>query len=329
MVLAGGSLAIKLPWQEQQWQRIDNLFQQNKLPHALLLAGPAGVGKQRFALALAQYLMCESPRQGMACGQCRQCGFNVAGTHPDLKWVAPEEKSRHIKIDQIRTLVESLGQTAQQAGYKICILSPAETMNINSANALLKSLEEPAANTLLLLLTDTPSQLLPTIRSRCQRIDFPLPLKQQSLDWLNTHAPPQISVETLLHESAGRPLAALALLENDGLERLQQWNKDYLALIAGRLSALSLAEKWLEYDLRDVLTWLSRKLSRVIAGHVVGATDVDEHWQQLTASVNPQNLFNLLDTVNQLNDKLNRGGNPNRQLALEALLLESCEKLHS
>ncbi|WP_339337784.1 DNA polymerase III subunit delta' [uncultured Oceanicoccus sp.] len=329
MNLAGGPLAIKLPWQQQQWQRVDDLFQHNKLPHALLLAGPAGVGKQRFALALAQYLMCESPQQGMACGQCRQCGFNLAGTHPDLKWVTPEEKSKHIKIDQVRALVESLGQTAQQAGYKICILLPAETMNINSANALLKSLEEPAANTLLLLLTDAPSQLLPTIRSRCQRIDFPLPSKQQSLDWLSTHVPAQTPVEALLHESANRPLAALALLENEGMERLQQWSQDYLALIAGQLSALSLAEKWLEYDLGEVLTWLSRKLSRVIAGHVAGAIDVDENWQQLTASVNPQSLFNLLDAVNELVDKLNRGANPNRQLALEALLLESCDKLRS
>ena len=329
MDLAEGSLAIKLPWQQQQWQRIDDLFQHKKLPHALLLAGPSGVGKQRFALALAQYLMCESPVQGMACGECRQCGFNLAGTHPDLKWVAPEEKSKHIKIDQIRALVESLGQTAQQAGYKICVLSPAETMNINSANALLKSLEEPTANTLLLLLTDAPSQLLPTIRSRCQRIDFPLPSNKESLAWLDTHVPSQTPIEELLHQAVGRPLAALALLENDGLERLQQLNKDYLALVTGRLSALSLAEKWLEHDLAEVLTWLSRQLSRIISGHVAGATDMDKDWRQVTANANSQNLFNLLDSVNELINRLNRGANPNHQLALEELLLESCEKFHS
>ncbi len=329
MDLADSSVAIKLPWQEQQWQRIDDLFQNKKLPHALLLAGPNGVGKQRFALALAQYLMCESPRQGIACGECRQCGFNLAGTHPDLKWVAPEEKAKQIKIDQVRALVEALGQTAQQGGFKICVLSPAESMNINSANALLKSLEEPTANTLLLLLTDAPSQLLPTIRSRCQTVHFPLPSKEESLAWLNTLVPSQTPVESLLYEAAERPLAALGLLENDGLERQQQLNNDYLALVCGRLSALSLAEKWLEYDLGEILDWLSRQLSRLISANVAGTKDLGDEWLQVTESANPQNLFNLLDAVNSLSNSLNRGGNPNRQLALEELLLESCEKFHN
>ena len=326
---AESAITIKLPWQEQQWQRIDDLFQNKKLPHALLLAGPNGVGKQRFALALAQYFMCESPSQGMACGQCRQCGFNLAGTHPDLKWVAPEEKARQIKIDQVRGLVEALGQTAQQGGYKICVLSPAEAMNINSANALLKSLEEPTANTLLLLLTDAPSQLLPTIRSRCQTVNFSLPSAEQSLAWLNTLVPSHISVDELLYEAAGRPLAALELLENEGLERLQQLNKDYLALVSGRISALSLAEKWLDHELGDILAWLSRQLSRLISGRVAGTADISDAWQQLAAKTEPQNLFKLLDSVNQLTNSLNRGANPNRQLALEELLLESCEKFYN
>ena len=86
MALADGALVVKLPWQDKQWQRLDELFQTNKLPHALLLAGPSGVGKQRFARAFAHYLMCESPAQGLACGSCRQCGFNKAGSHPRRRW---------------------------------------------------------------------------------------------------------------------------------------------------------------------------------------------------------------------------------------------------
>ena len=329
MQLTENSVAVKLPWQQQQWQRIDELFQNKKLPHALLLAGPGGVGKQRFALALAQYLMCESPKQGMACGECRQCGFNLAGTHPDLQWMAPEEKSRHIKIDQVRALVEFLGQTAQQAGYKICVLSPAEAMNINAANALLKSLEEPTSNTLLLLLTDSPSRLLPTIRSRCQRVNFPLPPKQESQVWLNTYVPSQPVVDELLHEAAGRPLTALELFENDGLERLRQLNKEYLALVSGQLSALSLAEKWLDHDLAEVLTWLSRRLTHIIAGTVAGAAGIGEDWRQVAERVNAQSLFSLLDRVNQLINNLHTGGNPNHQLVLEELLLESCDKFRN
>ncbi|ARN75541.1 DNA polymerase III subunit delta' [Oceanicoccus sagamiensis] len=328
MDLSDTSIAVKLPWQEQQWQRIDDLYQNKKLPHALLLAGPNGVGKQRFALALAHYFMCESPRQGMACCECRQCGFNLAGTHPDLKWVGPEEKAKQIKVDQVRALVEALGQTAQQGGYKICVLSPAEAMNTNSANALLKCLEEPTANTLLLLLADAPSQLLPTIRSRCQTVNFPLPSTEQGLAWLNTLVPSQTPVEELLHKAAGRPLVALDLLEDSGLERLQQLNKDYLALVTGRVSAITLAEKWLEHDLNDLLVWLSRQLSLMISGRMAGTSGIGDEWRPVIANIPAQNLFNLLDRVNQLINSLNRGANPNRQLALEELLLESCEKFH-
>jgi DNA polymerase-3 subunit delta' len=324
-------MAVKLPWQESQWQRLDSLLRSGKLPHALLFAGPSGVGKQRFVNAFAHYLMCDSPAQGMACGNCRQCVLNKAGSHPDLKWVAPEEKSKQIKIDQIRSLVETLGHTSQQGGYKIVVLAPAEVMNINAANALLKSLEEPAPQTLLMLLTDSPNQLLPTIRSRCQTIDFPLPAKNQSLTWLASLVTAQTPVELLLAEAAGRPLDALDLLENEGLERRNQLTEDYLSMLCGRVSALRIAEKWLDYDLKEILLWMAHKLSGLIS-HRVAACDIEiigPSWAAVASKAEVAQLFALLDKVNQLSGRLSYGANPNKQLALEELLLISCEKFHA
>src|SRR5690606_26968585 len=149
------------------WQQICAQQAANKLPHALMLAGPKGIGKRHLAEALAHLLLCLAPVEGTPCGKCRSCQLNHAQPHPDFLMLAPEEGSKAIKVDQVRGLIESLGKTAQQGGYKVLVLEPAEAMNINSANALLKSLEEPANNTLLILVSHTPSAVLPTIRSRC------------------------------------------------------------------------------------------------------------------------------------------------------------------
>ncbi len=331
-------LAVRLPWQSEQWQRLQQLHLEDKLPHAIMLAGPSGVGKQRFARAFAQYLICERSEQGLACGECRQCGFMLAGSHPDLQWLMPDEPGKQIKIDQVRSLVENLGQTAQQGGYKVSVLAPAEAMNSNAANALLKCLEEPTANTLLILICDSLGQILPTIRSRCQLVRFPVPPRPEVQQWLQNLLPEGMVAETLLLESGGRPLTALTLLENDGVERYRQLGLDYQALLSGRTSALVIADKWLEYDLREVLGWLVDKLTALIrmlmsthddssSGHLQAA-----EWKEYPELIrcargaSVRNLFELLDKVTSLKNSLDRGTNPNRQLALEDILLTSCEK---
>lgn len=322
------SLAVSMPWQVAQWQRLEGLHKSARLPHALLLNGPAGTGKRRFALSLAQYLLCAQPRAGLACGECRQCGLNKARTHPDLKLLEPEEKSKQIKIDQVRGLVDYLGQTSQQGGYKVAVVSPAEVMNINAANGLLKSLEEPSEKTLLLLLSDRPSQLLATIRSRCQSMTFPIPPAAEAIAWLAPQLPSPQQAEELLAETAGQPVAALDLMTSDGLARRKQFGSDYLGLGAGQLTALAVAEKWLQHDMNELLTWLARKLTRMISFRVGGAS-LPADWQSLAMSANVEAVFKLLDSTNLLQARLRSGANPNMQLALEALLLESCDIFHS
>jgi len=161
------------PWQRPLWQGLLDRLRDGRLPHALLLSGPAGMGKQEFASRFSRAILCDSPNEdGSACGQCRGCQLMQAGSHPDYLLVAPEEEGKAIGIDAVRELARFQALKSQYGRQRVIQLQPADALNPNSANALLKTLEEPAGDTILLLTTDRPMALLPTIRSRCQKIIF-------------------------------------------------------------------------------------------------------------------------------------------------------------
>ncbi len=166
------------------------LSRQERLPHALLLIGQKGLGKFQLAWEFAAYLLCESPEKShKACGKCLACNWFEQGNHPDFRLLQPDalsaeaeiaeegkkKPSQQIVIEQIRALDEFLGVGSHRNGLSIVLLNPAEAMNKNAANAILKTLEEPRPNTLFLLISSEPSRLLPTIRSRCQSIPVALP----------------------------------------------------------------------------------------------------------------------------------------------------------
>ena len=216
-----------LLWQQAQWQSFCQMMSAERLPHGLLLTGPEGVGKSRFALAMAHRLLCLNPSQEQACGACKGCQLNRAGSHPDLYLAEPEAEGKIIRVDQIRAVVEVVAKTSQLGGYRVVVLCPAEAMNVNAANALLKSLEEPGAETVLILVSHQSSGVLPTIRSRCQVLSFCLPPREQACDWLARFTEDRRRSEHVLNVANGAPIRALALCDSDWLgERakvLQQW----------------------------------------------------------------------------------------------------------
>ncbi len=318
---------VALPWQHEQWRRIQQLHDKQRLPHALLLVGPQGTGKQQFAVALAHYLLCMAPVDGVPCQHCRACQLLQAGTHPDLFFLQPEEPGKQIKVDPLRALVDSLNQSARQGGFKISIITPAEAMNASAANAFLKSLEEPAANTLLLLVADSPARLLPTIRSRCQQVSLPLPGHQQAMAWLGTVMADSDKAERLLAEASGQPLTAIRLFESGGFDRSQILDKSFFDLLAGRLTASIVAENWREYELLDILNWFQRRTQQLIR-HLEGQAAIIKPWQSLTGS-HPGDLFGFSDTLTILLFKVSQGAVPNRQLVLEDLLLQSGDIFHT
>ena len=238
-------------WQEQRLRGALSALDAGRLGHALLFVGAPGLGKRAVADALAARLLCRSPDRGRACGQCRDCRLREAGTHPDLRRVLFELRDdgrprTEIVVDQVRALAEALSMTAQLGGASVALVDPADAMNTNAANALLKTLEEPQPGRYLLLLSDRPSKLPATIRSRCQRIAFTVPEHDQALAWLHArgHAPAEAAQALALAD--GNPGQAHALLEADGLGLRARVEADLAALARGEGAPFEMARAWLQ-----------------------------------------------------------------------------------
>lgn len=203
------------PWNRPLWDRLTR--DRERLPHALLLHGMAGVGKRQMALSLAEWLLCEHPLGGSACGRCRSCNWLAQGGHPDLFIVEPrtddteadkaKRSRRLIAVDDVREATQMLALSSHQGGWRVVLIVPAEAMNPAAANALLKTLEEPPPRVMLILVSHQPRRLLPTVLSRCQKLAVPRPDRQVALAWLAEHPLPD--AEGLLLEAGGAPLRAL------------------------------------------------------------------------------------------------------------------------
>jgi DNA polymerase-3 subunit delta' len=202
------------PWLAASWQHL--LATRGRPAQALLLAGPRGVGKGALALAWAQTLLCEAPLpDGAACGSCAACHWFEAGTHPDFHTITLQEKTTKegdtrmataIEVDQAREAVDFVRLSTYRAGHRVVLVNPADALNVASANALLKVLEEPPLNTVFVLVSDQPRRLLPTIRSRCARFDIGLPPDGQAAQWLGSQGVDD--APNLLALAGGSPLVA-------------------------------------------------------------------------------------------------------------------------
>ncbi|MBR9883866.1 MAG: DNA polymerase III subunit delta', partial [Oceanospirillales bacterium] len=228
------------PWLTDQWAHVIQQHGRGRLPHALLLSGPAGIGKAAFGSALAHVLLCHNPQDGAPCGRCRSCELIASGHHPDRLFLHPEEPGKPIRVDQVRELTNVLHSTAQQGGYRIMIMEPAEAMNVAAANALLKTLEEPGQDTLLILVCHQLGQLMPTIRSRCQRIEFSLPSNEQSRGWLAQKLEMgEDEAEKLLAIAQGAPLGAVALKQGELLDLRRSFMSGLADLLRDRTDAIA------------------------------------------------------------------------------------------
>jgi DNA polymerase-3 subunit delta' len=244
------------PWHAQDWQRLLARRAQDRLPHALLLSGAAGLGKRAFADAFVATLLCErrgEHDEGLACGQCRACALLKAGSHPDAVRVTLELRDdgtprTEITVDQIRILGERLALTPQFGGLQIALIDPADAMNASAANALLKTLEEPTPATLIALIADRPARLPATIRSRCQRVDFHLPPRAQALAWLGQQGVEGQTAAKALDVAAGNPGVALELARSDGLKLHAEVDADLRALFDGTAPASQIANRWSKSD---------------------------------------------------------------------------------
>jgi DNA polymerase-3 subunit delta' len=241
-------MSAPYPWLDANWQRL--LATRARPAQTLLLAGPRGVGKGALARAWAQALLCETPRPaGDACGSCAACHWFEAGTHPDFRVLALQEKTGKdgetrmasaIEVEQAREAVDFVQLSTYRAGHRIVLVNPADQLNLAAANALLRVLEEPPLDTLFLLVSDQPRRLMPTIRSRCSRIDIGLPAPLQASEWLSAQGVGEAAA--LLALAGGTPLDALRWNESGELDE----RRGILQGLAhpDQLDPVTLGERW-------------------------------------------------------------------------------------
>ncbi|MCL6414808.1 DNA polymerase III subunit delta' [Aestuariirhabdus sp. Z084] len=316
------------PWHAEQWQRLCNLRHSETLPHAYLLKGAQGGGKFRFACAFAGYMLCPTPQGDAACGQCKSCQLYRSGNHPDIKVLQPEEKSKVVKVDQVRQVIDFASKTAQQGGYRIIIINPAEAMNSNAANALLKSLEEPGENTLILLVTARQNSMLATINSRCQQLAFPLPDRTETLDWLSGLSKAgREDLELILTLADGQPLTALQYANDQILKERARLIEEIGSITKGQNSPVDIAQRWKDQNTTELLGWVSgwlvdiAKIQQAGSSAVLNNPDLAAMAGYIAGKSTPQALFALQRWVNEQRALSQGSANLNKQLMLEDLLV--------
>lgn len=321
--------AVVYPWFDGQWQRVLKLFNDQRLPHALLLNGMPGIGKVRLAEAIAGYVMCHQPLHDKACGECRSCQLLNSSGHPDLYFLQPEAPGKAIKVDQVRQLTEFMHNTSQQGGYRVVLLEPAEAMNTSAANALLKTLEEPGRDTLLILITHQLGQVMPTIKSRCQRLDCHLPDTKVASSWLAA----ELEIDTdaahkLLNIVHGAPIAGLTFKQ----EGLQALRADFLTalrdLLRQKVTPFEVASQFSKADTELLLSWLHGLLADITRilmtqnNDMIRNVDMLKMLSGVAKHTTPEKVFALSDFVQSECLGLQRRQNPNKQLLLERTLID-------
>jgi DNA polymerase-3 subunit delta' len=289
------------PWLSGHWSFFMQRLEADKLAHALMIEGPSGVGKTNLARAMIARLLCRED-QPRACGHCRSCQLLGSGAHPDYFDLQPEEDSKVIRVDQVRALIGKLDLTTSISERKVAYIHPADVMNGASANALLKSLEEPAGNTVLILVSDNPGRLPVTIRSRCQSISINQPDAGLVQDWLEkASGSPREQVRAALQAAGGSPLRAAQYLESPELDAYGQVRAALATLLKRPGSVSQFSHQLNELNPPDLWRWLSICTGEVIKSIMLGQS-LD--WMSVNPKLRDRQLL-----------ELQRQADINRQLA--------------
>lgn len=270
--MSAATLPVLAPWQQRAYHQAAAALDAGRLGHALLFCGPAQLGKRLVAERLAQRVLCQSRAPGAEpCGECRSCTLYAArvqadppelrpdGTlahpwgrpsHPDVRFLgyATNERSgkprTEIVIEQVRALSQALALTPQMGVAQVALVEPADAIGHAAANALLKTLEEPQPGRYLWLVASEPARLPATIRSRCQKLEFRLPPREEALAWLRAQGHDAKAAGEALDAARGHPGQAAAWLAGDGLALRREVAKDLEALARGDASAAATAQRW-------------------------------------------------------------------------------------
>lgn len=297
------------PWQAAAFDSALSAHAEGRLGHALLLIGPELLGKRDVALALARRLLCATPApDGFACGCCRPCQLFAAQTHGDYRLLSFEPNDKgdklrtEITVEQIRRLGQWFALTPQLGGAQVALIVPADAMNTAAANALLKTLEEPASNRFLLLVSDRPGRLPATIRSRCQRLEFRLPARAEAERWLLSEKFSAAEIPPALDAALGHPGLAADWLAHGGLQLRREVRADLNAVGAGKMSPVELAQRWLADEQAALRLRHAADLVHDAGSRQLGARPAERGG--LTAPADFSKLSGWYDALNRVRDQL-------------------------
>lgn len=307
-------------WQQQQAA--------GRMGHAYLFQAATGLGVEVLIREITRLRLCQSPRpqssQGgvQACGQCSGCQLFAQNQHPDFYHLACLEEKKEISIAQIRALIDKQNQTAHQGGFKVIWIEEVEKLSTSAFNALLKSLEEPGANTLFLLTSNQAATLPATIRSRCQKVTVPQPSSAESLQWLAQQLPQQdeAMLKKALRLNWSAPIQAYEWVQSGCFNQEREWQQAIYELANGQKLFTHLAADWLKWDNPEQVfgyfyAWVLAKIRKLGYGlENLPAGEKPDAQAQMQKWLAFQNAVSLAH-----NDWR---ANANKELVFENLLLE-------
>ena len=322
--------SIPYPWQEKNWNDLVLQAKQNRLSHAYIVNGPSGIGKFDFVYEFSKYLLCGSPNNDLSCGECADCILHN-NVHPNLQILKPEGEGSDIKVDQVRSLIEFFSMTGHSNRLKICLINEAHRLNKNATNALLKTLEEPAGSSVILLCSSQVGLLSPTLKSRCQKFPIDIPSMEVSQNWLKANIKKIVDPDILARTSETSPLRLKELIETDCLIKQDVFLTNFLNLLKGNAQvsdvindAMSLGEHHASYCLKQVF---SRGIVLFLSNQEFVPNSAEENLikilneSSLTKRALALTLFNYYDQANEAYQEIAfRYNNLNKQLIVESLI---------
>jgi DNA polymerase III delta' subunit len=321
---------MTFPWHHDAWTFIEKALESNRLPHALLITGKKGVGKHLFAQSLSQVLLCQN-RQGIApCGNCNACRLIKNNTHPNISLLAPEEDKKTIAIDALRETLKNTYETPYLKGKQIVIIE-AEGLTPTTTNALLKTLEEPSAQVIFLLIHRNETLLLPTLKSRCQKICLNPTDPLIALTWLSAQGIDNAG--TLLSLADDAPLLAQQFAADPDF--LKQHANFYKALedfyhtqhlFRFVENILALPEEWISHWFKQYFYACLVTPAQAGVQGPFGEVSYSKHFEKYTQRFTPEKCFALLDRLNTLSSDFQRVSALNKTLQWEsfAIALKNC-----
>jgi DNA polymerase-3 subunit delta' len=314
-------------WFDPQWSSLTAQIDSGRLPHAMLWITPDGIGTEALAMQFLQRIMCTSVIDTKACGHCKHCTLFEAQTHPDFYHLTPEEKSKVIKIEQVRSLIDKLLERPYQGGKRLVYMAPADLLNRAAANAFLKTLEEPGEDTYLLLLTSRPEALPATIRSRCQISHFKAPSAVEAVTYVQGRTSESAKLITQAVKLAqNRPLLAMDMLNSGQFQARSDFYAYLASVSAGQIDPLALTAGYKTPEqVIDACNWLYSLMhdaEKQLGGFSTNElTNSDQ--SKLIALIIGQSaeLRKLwLDKLNEAKRLMSNGTNVNPVLTMESLM---------